>query len=149
MSPVLTCITTRTGVCIPPRSRQKKASFNRLALKEFSHSREASNERKPKMKLQYNLFGFIPTTHEMEGYTVCITSYRENDPHGIQVWTPALTYLGAIFTGWRLSRMYALMEGRDHHYFIYAGTESTFLKSDQPLRCRTIRVTKKVAFFSK
>lgn len=101
------------------------------------------------MKLQYNLFGFIPTTHELEGYTVCITSHRENDPHGVQSWTTALTYLGARFKAWRLARMYAAMDGCDHHYFVYRGTRSTFLKSDSPIKCRTIRVTRQVAFFSK
>lgn len=98
------------------------------------------------MKLKYNLFGCIPTTHDLEGFSICISSYGKGDPHGSQTWTTAATYLGAIFTGWRLARMYAKLEGQEQFYFIYSGTD--YIKTQTPLHTRKIRVTKTVAFFS-
>ena len=100
-----------------------------------------------KMKLKYNLFGCIPTTHEIEGFSICVTSYREKDSHGSQSWTIAATYFGALYKGWQLARMYASLEGLDQHIFIYRGVD--FMRTDGPISIRMIRVTKKVAFFTK
>lgn len=92
------------------------------------------------MKLKYNLFGFIPTTHEIEGYTLSIASQTEDAMFGSQAWDVAATYWGARFKAWRLARKYAHMEQLDQHIFIYRGTGE--FDTRPPICCRTLRVFK-------
>lgn len=101
------------------------------------------------MKIQYTLFG-IKTTHEFPGYAVLVQSSDNSvDRQVVHSHEVCKTYLGAIFIGWRLARLYAELDGKDTHYFIYRGTEAMYW--DEPIRSRTIPVTtyRKVAFFSK
>ncbi len=97
------------------------------------------------MKLTYKLFGIIPTTHEVPGYTVCIASYHGKDVYGAQAWEISATYWGARLRAWRLARTYAKMEGLDQHIFIWEGTEAT---PANPVYFGTIKVRFSVDFFA-
>ena len=98
------------------------------------------------MRHNYSLFGINVTIEREAAYSVCVSSCRDGDAHGVQSWYTAATYLGAIHLGWRLARMFAAVEGVDNHYAIWRGVEPT--KGEKPLRIKTIQVVKVVKFFS-
>lgn len=96
------------------------------------------------MKVQFNFFGG-PVTWEPKGYSVCVSSYCDDEYYDRQAWDVALTYWGALFMAWRLARRYAKLEMVDQHMFVYEGTGES---KGKLLNWRTLVIKKSVSFWS-
>ena len=63
--------------------------------------------------------------------------------------TRHMSYLGAYLHGWKQARLYAQFDGCNHSFMVFRVTKPDTIYIGEMMCCRTIQVSKQVAFFSK
>lgn len=104
------------------------------------------------MKLHFSIKNYQIQISNNVHYEVCI--FPDDAKAKLREVTDApvfhhSSYLGAYLQGWQLARLYAKEEGRNQCFMVDRITDLGHSHRRTWMCCRTIQVTKQVAFFSK